>query len=85
VPLAYTPLVVHYDGDRLFDHCGRPFTCRNAFQDEEGSVLLEGDAGIALLDDRDLERYADQAEHLPRIARVDVAARFGFVPDPALR
>jgi len=48
-------------------------------------VLLEGDAGIALLDDRDLERYADQAEHLPRIARVDVAARFGFVPDPALR
>jgi hypothetical protein len=85
VTLAYTPLVVHYDGDRLFDHCGRPFTCRNAFQDEEGSVLLEGDAGIALLDDRDLERYADQAEHLPRIARVDVAARFGFVPDPALQ
>jgi DNA-directed RNA polymerase subunit H (RpoH/RPB5) len=34
------------------------------------------------LDDRDLERYAEDGEKLPRIARSDVAARFGFVSDP---
>jgi hypothetical protein len=84
VTLAYTPLVVHYQGDGLFDHCGRPFMCRNAFQDEEGSVLLEGDRGIALLDDRDLARYADSAESLPRIRRADVEARFRFVSDPRI-
>ena len=81
--LAYAPLVVHYEGD-LFDHCGRSFMCRNAFQDEEGSVLLEGDLGIALLDDRDLARYADSAEALPRIRRSDVEARFHFVSDPRI-
>jgi len=82
VKLAYTPLVVHYEGERLFDHCGRPFASSNAFQDDEGSVLVEGDRGIALLDDRDLERYADLADRLPRIARADVARRFSFVSDP---
>ncbi len=85
VRLAYTPLVVHYQGDALMDHCGRPFEGSTAYQDDEGSVLIGGAATIALLDDRDLERYADQAETLPRIARADVAARFGFVPDPAPR
>jgi Protein of unknown function (DUF2946) len=82
VKLAYTPFVVHYEGDRLFDHCGRPFVSRNAFQDDEGSVLVEGERAVALLDDRDLERYADSAEELPRIARAEVATRFGFDPDP---
>jgi hypothetical protein len=82
VKLAYTPFVVHYEGERLVDHCGRPFTSRNTFQDDEGSVLIEGERGIALLDDRDLERYADLAERLPRIARADVENRFGFVSDP---
>jgi hypothetical protein len=82
VKLAYTPLVVHYEGDRLFDHCGRPFACRNAFQDDEGSVLLEGDPGIALLDDRDLARYAEVAQALPRIRRAEVEARFKFISDP---
>jgi len=83
VKLAYTPLVVHYEGDRLFDHCGRPFASRNAFQDDEGSVLVEGDRGIALLDDRDLERYAESADRLPKIARAGVASRFGFISDPS--
>jgi hypothetical protein len=83
VRLAYTPLVVHYEGETLLDHCGRPFAARNVYQDEEGSVLIEGERGIALLDDRDLERYVDDAEGLPRIARGDLPARFGFVPDPA--
>jgi Protein of unknown function (DUF2946) len=85
VRLAYTPLVVHYQGGALMDHCGRSFEASATYQDDEGSVLIEGAATIALLDDRDLERYADQAETLPRIARADVAARFGFVPDPAPR
>ena len=46
-------------------------------------VLALGNAGIALLDDRDLERYAGKAQSLPRIRREEVAARFGFVADPA--
>ena len=82
VRLAYTPLVVHYEGDRLFDHCGRVFVSRGTYQDDEGSVLVEGDLGIALLDDRDLERYADSADQLPRIHRSEVAGRFNFVSDP---
>lgn len=84
VTLAYTPLVVHYEGDRLYDHCGRPFVCRNALQDDEGSVLLEGERGIALLDDRDLVRYADSAQALPRIRRSEVETRFNFVSDPGI-
>jgi Protein of unknown function (DUF2946) len=83
VRLAYTPLVVHHEAERLVDHCGRAYSARAVFQDDEGSVLIEGERGIALLDDRDLERYAESAERLPRIARAEVARRFGFVPDPA--
>src|SRR6187431_2970425 len=56
VRLAYTPFVVHYEGDRLLDHCGQEFPAAGAFLDDEGSVLIEGERGIALLDDRDLER-----------------------------
>jgi hypothetical protein len=82
VRLAYTPFVVHYEGERLVDHCGRPFLSSGVLQDDEGSVLIEGERSVALLDDRDLERHADGAESLPRIARAEVAARFGFVPDP---
>jgi hypothetical protein len=52
------------------------------FVDDEGSVLIRGNRGIGLLDDRDLERYADRADQLPRIARAEVGARFGFVPNP---
>ena len=81
--LAYAPLVVHYQGDGLFDQCGRPFMAEDAFQDEEGSVLAGATAGSALLDDRDLARYADSAESLPRIRRADgCSARFHFVPTP---
>ena len=84
VTLAYTPLVVHHEGDELVDHCGRPFHAREVFQDDEGSVLIAGQGQIALLDDRDLARYADRADELPRIAKADVARRFGFVPIPSL-
>ena len=82
VTLAYTPLVVHYEGERLFDHCGRPVQALETFLDDEGSVLIRSDRGIGLLDDRDLERYAEAAGSLTHIPRTEVAARFGFVPDP---
>lgn len=87
VSLACTPLVVHLEGgnaaDALFDHCGRTFDLIEAFVDEEGSVLMLGKTGIALLDDRDLAAYADRAQSLPGIARLATPGRFGFVTHPA--
>ena len=82
VALAYTPLVVHYEGERLVDHCGRAFSPSGALQDDEGSVLFAGGGTAALLDDRDLARFADRAHPLGSIVKAEVAARFGFVPDP---
>jgi hypothetical protein len=84
VSLAYTPLVVHHEGERLVDQRGRPFEVSEILQDDEGSVLAAGNGQIALLDDRDLERYADRAEALLCIRKDEVAARFGFVTDPAV-
>ena len=83
VTLAYTPFVMHYEGERLFDHCAREVAAQATFVDDEGSVLVLGERGIGLLDDRDLERYADRAGALAPIRRADVAARFGFVPNPS--
>lgn len=82
VRLAYTPLVLHYEGDAMFDHCGHPVRVDTTYLDDEGSVLILGERGIGLLDDRDLERYADASERLPRLARSEVGRQFGFVPDP---
>jgi len=83
VRLAYAPLVVHFEGDALIDHCGKAFGAPLAvFVDDEGSVLVQGERGIALLDDRDLDRYANDGETLQRIIGSEVAQRFGFVPDP---
>ena len=82
VALAYTPLVLHFEGEALFDHCGRPFQLEQAFVDEEGSVLMHGKTGIGLLDDRDLAEYADRAPGLPTIACGAVPGRFGFAPNP---
>lgn len=84
VKLAYTPLVVHYEGEHLVDQCGRRFLPLGTYLDDEGSVLLEGERGIALLDDRDLDRYADSAGEMQPIARRDVARRFRFDPDPGI-
>jgi hypothetical protein len=83
VALAYTPLVVRFEGDALLDHCGRPFQPAQAYLDDEGSVLMLGAAGAALLDDRDLAGYAERAAGLPEIPRRAVAERFGFVVHPA--
>jgi hypothetical protein len=84
VSLAYTPLVVHHEGDPLFDQRGKLFTPSAFYQDDEGSVLVAGEGQVALLDDRDLIRYAERADELPRIERAALAERFGFVPDPAV-
>src|SRR5437868_9946138 len=75
VALAYTPLVAHYEGDSLVDHCGRPFAARANYVDDEGAVLVAGERGIALLDDRDLLRFADSGALLERIARAEVPGR----------
>ena len=82
VRLACAPLIVHYEGEALFDQCGRAFSPREVFQDDEGSVLMSGEHGLALLDDRDLEKFAGQEDSLQRINRSDLEARFGFVADP---
>ena len=82
VALAYTPLVVHYEGERLLDHCGRAFNATQGFQDDEGSVLFAGRPSVALLDDRDLAKFADEDRALQAITRAEVPARFGFVADP---
>lgn len=84
VSLAYTPLVVHFEAEALRDHCGRPFAAEEVLQDDEGSVLVAGGGTVALLDDRDLARFAERAEELARIARSEVAQRFRFVPDPGV-
>jgi hypothetical protein len=82
VALAYTPFVLHYEGDGLFDHCGHPAEALQTWLDDEGSVLIHAPQGIGLLDDRDLARYADSGESLPRIRRDEVQSRFGFVAQP---
>ena len=82
VTLAYTPFVVHYEGERLFDHCGASAEALETWLDDEGSVLIRARQGIGLLDDRDLERYADSGMDLPRISRNEVASRFAFDPEP---
>jgi hypothetical protein len=82
VKLAYTPLVLHFEGEALFDQCGRPFAPDQAFVDDEGSVLMQGNEGVGLLDDRDLAFYADRTPGLPRVSRAAVPGRFGFAPEP---
>lgn len=85
--LDYTPLVARLDGVALRDQCGRVLAEREAFVDDEGSILVECDRGLALLDDRDLyafaERRGDAIDGLARVARAEVAVRFGFDPSPA--
>jgi hypothetical protein len=82
VALAYTPLVVHYEGESLVDQCGKAFQAGEAFQDDEGSVLFSGRGTIALLDDRDLARFVEENRALAPILRRDVPERFRFVPEP---
>jgi hypothetical protein len=58
VSLAYTPWVLRREGDAFVSHVGQPVgTIKAVFLDEEGSLLLETELGIGLLDDRDLPRF----------------------------
>jgi hypothetical protein len=87
VRLAYTPLVARLENGALMDHCGRAFgEPRGIWLDDEGSVLLDGALGPALLDDRDLAAFMDGSgrapEALPRLARAEVPGKFAFAPDP---
>lgn len=87
VTLAYAPLVVRLEAAGLADHCGRAFgEPRGLWQDEEGSVLLLGERGLGLLDDRDLAVFSalrgDDLAGLPVVTRAAAAGRFGYVPDP---
>jgi hypothetical protein len=83
VALAYTPLVLHFEGESLLDHCGRAFKPEQAYLDDEGSVLIQGKPGVGLLDDRDLAAYEERARGLPEIPSKAVPGRFGFVPQPS--
>jgi hypothetical protein len=82
VQLAYTPWVVHYEGDALRDQCGGAFQAERTYLDDEGSVLVEGGGRIALVDDRDLGRFADAEARLEPITRAEIPGRFGFAQDP---
>lgn len=87
VRLAYAPLVVRLENGALVDHCGRAFgEPREVWLDDEGSILLTGAPGPALLDDRDLAAFVDglgrAPEALPRVSRAEVPGKFAFAPDP---
>ena len=82
VSLAYAPFVAHHEGEALFDQCGERIEPQQVLVDDEGSILIEGGRSIALLDDRDLERYAALADELPRIAAAELDRRYRFVREP---
>ena len=73
-------------GGALVDHCGRPFVATGTLQDDEGSVLFASRRTVALLDDRDLARFAADLPDPPPprevVRRLEVATRYGFVADP---
>ena len=82
VTLAYAPWVVRLDGERLQDHCGQPFEPLEMMLDEEGSLAMAGERGLALLDDRDLAHFADRAVALHKIEGADLPGRYGFIRNP---
>ncbi|MCB1909027.1 MAG: DUF2946 family protein [Rhodocyclaceae bacterium] len=78
VALAYTPWVLRLEDEALIRHDRRPFAePRQALVDDLGSLLLLGDAGVALVDDRDLPAMLDRLcdDHGRRLpdARVEAA------------
>ncbi|MGH8766127.1 MAG: DUF2946 family protein [Burkholderiales bacterium] len=87
VSLDYAPLVLHYEGEALVDHCGRPVQARATYVDDEGSVLMQVERAIGLLDDRDLALFASRHEppwqELPRVDKSDLQTQFGFVAEPS--
>jgi len=58
VALACTPWVFRRHGDGFVSHTGQPAGRLDAiYLDDEGSILLESELGIGLLDDRDLAQF----------------------------
>jgi hypothetical protein len=58
VELAYTPWVFRLSGDGFVSHTGQPAGApHGVWIDEEGTILLQTDLGIGLLDDRDLASF----------------------------
>ena len=94
VRLAYTPRVWRLDGERLYDHRGHAADGpREAWLDEEGSLILADRAGVGVLDDRDLARAAEGISganiaicgselQLGSVASDALPRRFGFQREP---
>lgn len=61
VDLACTPWIFRRDGTGFIAHTSIPAgEIRSVLIDEEGSILLLGEPGIGLLDDRDLATFLDE-------------------------
>lgn len=105
VSLDYTPLILRLvSTEQLETHTGLPVkTVSEAWLDEDGSLLLGCEHGVALVDDRDLAAFCARLEgdletpgapvtlnwagrsvSVGRITQAEVAARFGFIPEPSL-
>ena len=58
VSLSYTPWIFRRENDCFVSHTGQPTgTVLTVLLDEEGSILLDTELGIGLLDDRDLALF----------------------------
>jgi hypothetical protein len=58
VALAYTPWVFRRAGEAFFSHTGQAAgELKAIYLDEQGSLLLDTELGIGLLDDRDLAGF----------------------------
>ncbi len=63
VALAYTPWVFCRDGQGFVSHTGLPAgEIKAIYLDNEGSVLLDAELGIGLLDDRDLAAFLAECQ-----------------------
>jgi hypothetical protein len=63
VSLAYTPWVFRCEGEGFTSHTGHAAGAVNAiYLDEEGSLLLDTELGIGLLDDRDLPGFITECQ-----------------------
>jgi len=58
VKLAYTPWVFRRAGEAFFSHTGQAAgDLKAVYLDDQGSILLDSELGIGLLDDRDLPGF----------------------------
>jgi Protein of unknown function (DUF2946) len=92
VRLAYTPYVYRFGeatGLALTAHSGQTAgPVSQWLEDDEGHMLALTSLGIGLLDGRETSAFVQRHEAaggLPQfepVKRSEVAARFGFIPDP---